>query len=52
MKKILSAYLLVSLFVLSFNFAVFAQEKPKRTVFVKAGRLIDTRGGRVLKVRE
>lgn len=48
MKKIISAFLLVSLFVLSFNFAVFAQEKPKQIVFVKAGRLIDTRSGTVL----
>ena len=48
MKKIISASLLVSLCLLSFDFAAFAQDKPKRIVFVRAGRLIDTRNGAVL----
>lgn len=48
MKKITSSFLLACLFTFSFNFAVLAQEKPKRIVFVKAGRLIDTRNGKVL----
>ncbi len=44
MKKITALNLLVLLCVLSFNFAVFAQDKTKQIVFIKAGRLIDTRG--------
>ncbi|MGI8788676.1 MAG: amidohydrolase family protein [Pyrinomonadaceae bacterium] len=49
MKKIISAYLLFSLCFLSFNFSASAQEKTKPIVFVKAGRLIDTRNGKVLE---
>ncbi len=49
MKKITIAFLLACLFAVSFNFAVLAQEKPKQQiVFVKAGRLIDTKNGKVL----
>ena len=50
MKKILTVYLLVSLLILSFDCVVFAQEKPKPPItFIKAGRLIDTRNGKVLE---
>ncbi len=49
MKKITALNLLVLLCVLSFNFAVFAQDKTKQIVFIKAGRLIDTRNGAVLQ---
>jgi imidazolonepropionase-like amidohydrolase len=50
MKKIISTFLLASLAALSLNFAAFAQEKAKQqVVFIKAGRLIDTRAGRVLQ---
>lgn len=50
MKKILTVYLLVSLLILSFDCVVFAQEKPKLPMtFIKAGRLIDTRNGKVLE---
>ena len=49
MKKIVSLYLLVVLCLLSFNIAGFAQEKPKELIFIKAGRLIDTKNGKVLE---
>ncbi|MBA4124085.1 MAG: amidohydrolase family protein [Acidobacteria bacterium] len=49
MKKIISVYLLISLFVLFTDFAAFAQGKLKQIVFIKAGRLIDTRDGKVLQ---
>ena len=49
MKKIVSLYLLVVLCLLSFNVAGFAQEKPKELIFIKAGRLIDTKNGKVLE---
>lgn len=49
MKKIISTYLLASLSLLSFNFAAFAQGKPKKIIFIRAGHLIDTRNGRVLE---
>ena len=49
MKKPISLYLLVSVCVLSFNCAGFAQDvKSKQFVFIKAGRLIDTKNGKVL----
>lgn len=49
MKKIISTYLLVSLLTLSFNFTIFAQYKQRQPiVFVKAGRLIDAKNGKVL----
>lgn len=48
MKKIISTCLLVSFFALSFNFAVLAQEKPKQIIYIEAGRLIDTKNGKVL----
>ncbi|CAN5282195.1 amidohydrolase family protein [soil metagenome] len=49
MKKIIYFCLLLSLCLSSFNFAVIAQEKIKRITFIKAGRLIDTKNGRVLE---
>jgi len=49
MKKIISVCLLISLFVLFTDFAAFAQGKSKQIVFIKAGRLIDTRDGKVLQ---
>jgi len=47
MKKILSAFL-ISAFSF-FNISVFAQNKPPMTTFIKAGRLIDTKNGKVLE---
>lgn len=49
MKKFISTCLLVSLLVLSFNFAAAAQKKTPLLTFIKAGRLIDTKNGRVLE---
>jgi imidazolonepropionase-like amidohydrolase len=49
MKKIVSLFLLIGLCLLSFNVAGFAQEKPKELIFIKAGRLIDTKNGKVLE---
>jgi imidazolonepropionase-like amidohydrolase len=49
MKKFIVVYLLVSLCLLSLNLNTLAQEKPKSVVFIKAGRLIDTKNGKVLE---
>lgn len=49
MKKSITVYLLVSMLIISCNFAIFAQNAAKETVFIKAGRLIDTRNGKVLE---
>ncbi|MBA2621509.1 MAG: hypothetical protein H0U87_09950, partial [Acidobacteria bacterium] len=48
MKKIISATLINFVLLATLNFAAFAQETPKQMVFIKAGRLIDTRNGKVL----
>lgn len=49
MKKILSAFL-ISLFSLLFvNISAFAQAKAQPMTLIKAGRLIDTRNGKVLE---
>jgi imidazolonepropionase-like amidohydrolase len=47
MKKIISAFL-ISAFSF-FNISLFAQNKPPITTFIKAGRLIDTKNGKVLE---
>ena len=49
MKKIIATYLLGILCLLSVNFTGGAQDKPKQMIFIKAGRLIDTRNGKVLE---
>ena len=49
MRKIISFCLVVSFCALSFNITAFAQGAPKQVVFIKAGRLIDTRNGKVLE---
>ena len=50
MKKIIAIYLLLWVLPLSANHAVFAQTKTALPVmFIKAGRLIDTRSGKVLE---
>jgi imidazolonepropionase-like amidohydrolase len=49
MKKIISLYLLIALCLLSFSAASFAQVVPKELIFIKAGRLIDTKNGKVLE---
>lgn len=50
MKKIVFPNLVVSLILLLIaTTAVFGQNKAKQIVFIKAGRVIDTRGGTVLQ---
>jgi imidazolonepropionase-like amidohydrolase len=49
MKKSITVYLLASMLIISFNFAVLAQVAAKEIVFIKAGRLIDTRNGKILE---
>ncbi len=48
MKKIIFATLISFILLATANFTASAQEKPIQIVFVKAGRLIDTRNGKVL----